>query len=112
MLCIDSVNPHPLDFWAVMMNLSDADGFDWDEGNRDKIQQRMDVKTAQAAFSGEPLIFPDQRHSQDELRWFLMNRVGQRFVFLVFTLRGKKIRIISGRYMHDREVRKYGKKIG
>ena len=67
---------------------------------------------AEAAFFGEPLVFFDEAHSSIEARWFLMNRVGSRHVFLVFTMRQNKIRIISARYMHEREVKKYGKKIG
>lgn len=47
-----------------------------------------------------------------ERRWFLMNRVGERFVSLVFTVRDNRVRVLSARYMHGKEVRKYGKRIG
>lgn len=90
----------------------DAEGFEWDHGNRRKVERRMEVPVAEAAFLGEPMMFYDGGHAEVEPRWFLMTRVGSRHVFLVFTRRGKKIRVISARYMHDREVKKYAKKIG
>lgn len=92
-------------------DLSDIDGFEWDEGNRLKVSKRMETEIAEAAFLGEPALYCDEVHSSKEPRWFLMNRVEKRYVFLAFTLRGNKIRVISARFMHQREVKKYGKKI-
>ncbi len=94
------------------IDLTRMEGFEWDEGNRQKVRRRMELEEAQAAFLGEPLVWLDERHSAIEPRWFLMNRVGKRDLFLIFTVRGDKIRVISARYMHEKEVRKYGKKIG
>ena len=37
--------------------------------------------------------------------------LGHRHIFLVFTLKGHKIRILSARYMHQKEVKKYGAQI-
>lgn len=85
--------------------------FDWDEGNRAKVIKRLPIEVAQSAFLGEPLVFFDQKHSEKEPRWFLMNVVNERAVALVFTVRNNKIRIVSARYMHGREASKYGKKI-
>lgn len=85
--------------------------FDWDEGNKAKVIKRLSVEVAQSAFLGEPLVFFDEKHSEKEPRWFLMNVVNGRAVALVFTVRNNKIRIVSARYMHRREVGKYGKKI-
>ncbi len=81
-------------------------------GERFYTHCRAVLEEAQAAFLGEPLVWLDERHSAIEPRWFLMNRVGKRDLFLMFTVRGDKIRVISARYMHEKEVRKYGKKIG
>ena len=36
-----------------------------------------------------------------------MYRIHQRFIFLVFTIRGEKIRVISARYMRKKEAVKY-----
>lgn len=85
--------------------------FDWDVGNKVKVLKRMPLEVAESAFMGEPLIFYDERHSQNEPRWLLMNTVNRRAVALVFTVRNDKIRIVSARYMHKKEVRKYDKKI-
>lgn len=89
----------------------ELDGFEWDEGNRKKIEKRMAVEAVESSFLGEPMIFFDEKNSGKEPRWILMNRVGERNVFLVFTVRSNKIRVLSARYMHGKEVRKYGKKI-
>lgn len=94
------------------IDLSRLEGFQWDDANRRKVVRRMQLEEAQAAFLGEPVVFFDPRHSAAEPRWYLMNRVGKRGVFLVFTVRDNKARIISARYMHDKEVKRYAKKNG
>ena len=71
----------------------------------------MNIAMAESAFLGEPLVFFDGDHSAQEPRWFLMNRVGEKHVLLVFTVRNRKIRIISARFMHAKEVKKYVSKI-
>lgn len=88
------------------------DSFEWDEGNRKKIEKRMSVEVVESAFLGEPRIFFDKKNSEKEPRWILMNQVAKRNVCLVFTTRRDKIRALSARYMHGKEARKYGKKIG
>ena len=91
--------------------LDELEGFEWDRSNQKKIEKRMTMATAEGAFLGEPMVLLDERHSEIEPRWFLMNRVGERNVFLVFTVRNNKFRVLSARYMHGKEVRKYAKKI-
>lgn len=92
-------------------NLQDLDGFEWDEANQDKIKKRISLKLVEAAFLGEPLIMYDAQHSHIEPRWFLINRVGDRYVVVIFTVRKNKVRVISARHMHKREIKKYAKKI-
>lgn len=91
--------------------LAELSEFEWDEGNTQKVSARMTMEEAESAFMGEPLIFFDELHSGKEPRWFLMNQIGKKPLALVFTVRKDKIRIISARYMHKREVSKYAKKI-
>lgn len=91
--------------------LSDLVEFDWSHGNKEKVMQRMSLEVAESAFMGEPQIYFDEKHSQAEPRWFLMNKVNGRAVALIFTIRQNKIRIISARHMHLKEIKKYGKKI-
>ena len=93
------------------INLADIESFEWDAGNRPKVEKRVPISVVESAFLGQPLISYDDTHSKIEQRWFLMNQVEKRHVFLIFTVRHKKIRIISARYMHKQEVNKYGKKI-
>lgn len=95
----------------MTLDLSECEGFEWDKGNRGKIEKRIGVDVAEAAFLGGPLVGTDQDHSEAEQRWFLVNQVGERHVFLIFTLRGKKIRVLSARFMHAKEVKKYGKEM-
>ena len=110
--CIDIPASLFYSWFVEAPKLDDLEGFERDAGNRKKIEERMDLETVQSAFLGEPIVFHDERHSEIEPRWFLMNRVGKRNVSLVFTVRNNKIRVFSARYMHEKEVRKYGKKIG
>lgn len=91
--------------------LANTDGFEWDDGNRSKVSARMPCEIAESAFLGSPLIFADVQHSAEEPRWALINRVDDRYVFAVFTLRRRRIRIISARFMHQHEVRKYAEVI-
>ncbi len=82
-------------------------GFEWDEGNIVKVQKRLDLAVAEFAFTGFPFIGEDEQHSISEKRWCLVNKVNKRHVFVSFTIRGKKIRIISARFMRAREAKKY-----
>jgi uncharacterized protein len=89
------------------MNRGELDGFEWDAFNVLKVESRMDPMIVESAFKGNPLMGEDQIHGSSEKRWFLINRVFARHVFAIFTIRIKKIRVISARYMHKREVKKY-----
>jgi uncharacterized DUF497 family protein len=81
--------------------------FEWDKGNLRKVTRRMSIETAEAAFIGNPRIRFDHEHSRIEERWFLINKVMEKWIFLVFTVRKEVIRIISSRFMHAKEVKKY-----
>jgi uncharacterized DUF497 family protein len=89
------------------MDFPECIGFEWDEGNVHKIRKRIDQTIAELAFSGSPYVAFDDIHSREEKRWFLINRVFENYVFLIFTVRNRLIRIISARYMHRREAKKY-----
>lgn len=91
------------------MNFSALDGFEWDEGNLKKVLQRMEAGVAEMAFQGTPLVAKAKKFSSFEKRFYLVNKVTGRYVFLVFTVRREKIRIISARYMHRREAKHYEK---
>lgn len=94
-----------------LKTLADVVGFDWDKANKSKIEKRMSLEEVEEAFTGQPYIAFDAKHSQEEQRWFLINHVRKRYMVVVFTVRKNKIRPISARFMHKREIKKYGKKI-
>ena len=93
-------------------------GFDWDQGNRDKCQKHglaiADIE--HALVHAQTLIVRDIRNSRVEDRYIAIGRTGGgRLAFVAFTLReidgGLRIRPISARYKHKKEIGKYEKEI-
>ena len=82
-------------------------GFDWDEGNSLKnwILHHVSCNECEQVFFNEPLVIADdEKHSQSEKRWYLLGQTDSgRLLFIVFTLRGELIRVISARDMHKKE---------
>jgi len=96
-----------------MLDLSHAQGFQWDEGNERKSADKHGVTQSEAeqVFFNEPLLLvADHRHSDSEARY---NALGQtddhRHLHVTFTLRqqGRLIRVISARDMNRREKTRY-----
>ena len=83
--------------------------FDWDTGNTAKCEKhRLTRADIEAFFRSEPRVAPDPTHSATEQRFIAIGRTpGGRPAFVAFCWRGAKIRPVSARYMHDREVRRY-----
>ncbi len=92
-----------------------VDGFDWDDGNRDKCQQHgVSLAEIESLFSSPVRVYPDPVHSVTEVRQLAIGvTAAARYVFLAFTVReraGRRlIRPISARYMHQREIDHYEK---
>ncbi len=84
--------------------------FEWDKGNIDKTHG-IEPKQAEEIFVYEDaIVLPDIQHSQKEKRHIIVGKtLGKTYLFVVFTMRGQKIRIISARKMHKEEVEKYEK---
>lgn len=86
--------------------------FEWDKYNLTKIRLRHGItpeEAEQACFSHQAIIF-DQKHSFVEKRYQLMGRSGtERILFIVFTIRNNKIRIISARSASKKERINYEK---
>ena len=91
-------------------------GFDWDDGNRAKCQKHglsiADVEHVLA--NNETVIIP--LDAFEEPRFVAIGQtVAERYAFVVFTPREKKgdwtQRLISARYMHRREVKRYEQEI-
>lgn len=91
--------------------LEQCRGFQWDDGNREKNQQKHDVtwQECEQIFFNEPLLLlVDDKHSRYESRYFALGRTHQnRKLFVVFTIRNKFIRVISARPMHKKERKIY-----
>jgi len=92
------------------------DGFDWDEGNARKSNHKhgvTQVEAEQVFFNSPVVLAPDLRHSQLESRFHLLGKTNaDRMLHITFTLRfgGRKIRVISARGMHRKELQIYEEK--
>lgn len=92
-----------------------ANGFDWDSGNRDKCKKHgLSTSIIESLFTRPVAVLPDAAHSRREHRLRAIARTEEgRGVFIVFTLRHKGdevlIRPISARYMHRKEIEAYEK---
>jgi hypothetical protein len=93
-----------------------ADGFDWDDGNRNKCQKHgMSIGQIEYVVGhAETLIVHDPKNSMTETRFIAIGRTQEgRFAFVAFTPRERGglnlLRPISARYMHRKEVAKYEK---
>ncbi|MGI8548389.1 MAG: BrnT family toxin [Gemmatimonadaceae bacterium] len=91
----------------VATALTNATGFEWDAGNASKVVTRHNVQPGECeqAFFGEPfLVSFDEKHSKAEPRWQALGRTSaDRWLFLVFTLRGTLIRVLAAREMNRKE---------
>ena len=94
-----------------MIDLSTVDGFEWDDGNRDKNwkQHKVHWTESEEAFLNEPVVLiPDPQHSQTETRLALLGRtLADRRLTIVFTVRKNRVRVISARDMSKKERRIY-----
>jgi uncharacterized DUF497 family protein len=87
-----------------------ANGFDWDKGNRAKCEQHgLSIAVIEGLFTRPLAILPDAIHSEREERFCAIGRTEKgRGVFIIFTLRRQGdellIRPISARYMHKKEI--------
>ena len=95
--------------------LAELEGFEWDSGNSDKNWHNHQVRQSEAeqVLLNRPLVFAsDVKHSQAEARYFTLGRTDSgRHLVIVFTTRGKRVRVISARPMSRAERRVYGQVI-
>lgn len=87
--------------------------FEWDSGNITKNPNKHHVSNQEAEeiFFNQPFVtVEDKNHSLKETRFQSLGRTNNdRKLFLVFTIRLNKIRIISVRDMNKKEVKIYEK---
>lgn len=86
-------------------------GFEWDQGNQNKnllLHQVTDEECEEVFFDVKKRILKDTIHSNTEDRYILIGQTKmQRVLFIVFTTRNNKIRVISARDLNQRERRLY-----
>jgi uncharacterized protein len=86
-------------------------GFEWDEHNVFKNWEAHGVlnKECEELFFQSPLVVKDDpRHSIQEARYYALGRTAAgRLLFVAFTIRGDRIRVISARNMSRKEREVY-----
>ncbi len=93
-----------------MQPVSGLEGFEWDSGNSHK-PDKHDVSLKEAEeifFDPKARMQFDAPHSKQEERWWLWgSSVRGRKLKVAFTVRGRKIRVISARDMNKKERQFY-----
>jgi uncharacterized DUF497 family protein len=91
--------------------VSALEGFEWDRGNTAKnvLGHAVSQAEAEEIFFHTPfLLFDDPSHSATEPRYVALGSTSAgRLLTAAFTVRGKRIRIISVRDMSRKERRTY-----
>ena len=86
-------------------------GFEWDQGNSSKnlLKHQVEDWECEQVFFNEPLlVLDDTKHSLVEKRWVPFGRTGGgRLLVVIFTKRGKLLRVISARDMNRKELTFY-----
>ena len=95
--------------WAE--RFAECEGFELDAANSSKIWERHQVAPIECeeVFFNHPLVVgEDEKHSAAEARLYALGQTdAARFLFVVFTMRGRLIRMISARDMSRKERKVY-----
>lgn len=90
-------------------------GFVWDSGNINKNWKKHRVTSTEceeAFFDENKVALKDVLHSGKEERFIILGKTKQgHLLFVVFTVRRKKIRVISARDVNKRERKLYEKAV-
>ena len=95
-----------------MVIVKDASEFEWDEGNKEKPKKHglTPEETEEAFFDTKKIVFTDWMHSKTEGRITLLGKTKKgRLLNITYTMRVKKIRIITARPINRKEVSLYEK---
>lgn len=91
--------------------LTECIGFEWDAANLNKNWKKHAVsrwECEQLFFNKPLLLYEDIKHSQVERRIYALGRSDEnRELFIVFTIRNQRIRVISARDMSKKERKIY-----
>ena len=94
-----------------MIMLGDPARFEWDHGNKNKNYKKhgvTDQECEEAFFDPHKRILKDVFHSHDEQRYILLGETKkERRLFIVFTMRSGRVRVISARDLNKKERKLY-----
>ena len=86
-------------------------GFQWDQGNsnKDLLKHHVEDWECEQVFFNEPLlVLDDPKHSLVEKRWVAFGRTDRgRLLVVIFTRKGKLLRLISASEMKGKEMAFY-----
>ena len=86
-------------------------GFGWDSGNLPKcLVHGVSLAEIEALFRGDVYVVRDAVVN-GERRTLVFGDGSGRWIFCVFVWRDDRIRPVSVRYMHDKEVKRYVQEI-
>ncbi len=98
-----------------MLPFQEADGFEWDNGNILKIWDSHQVRTSECeeVFANVPFGGrPDPKHSENEERNFAFGSTNEaRLLTVIYTIRGRRIRVVNAWPMSRKERRNYAEAI-
>lgn len=96
-----------------MIDLNEISGFQWDEWNIDKSYKKHGItpnETEEVFLDEDVKIEKDIKHLEEEERYIAIGKTTEnKILFVVFTIRADKIRIISGRMANNKEKEVYQK---
>lgn len=98
-----------------MSQLPEILEFEWDKGNIDKSYEKRGITPNEAEevfLDQDILILEDIKHSKEEERFMALGKIFLgNILFLSYTIRKDKIRIISARFANKKERRLYEQNI-
>lgn len=80
--------------------------FEWDDANKDKNKKHgvTNEEAEESFFDPNKKVFSDMHHSRQEQRFILIGATRHcRPLFIVFTFRKQRVRIISARHLNRKE---------
>ena len=96
------------------LGLSKLEGFEWDKANQSKSLDKHGITLLETeeAFFNFYVVFPDQRHSLAESRFGMYGKTNAgKVLFIAFTIRGQRTRVISVRPASKKERKTYEEQI-
>lgn len=94
--------------------LQEVSGFEWDAGNKQKSLVKHEVSNEECEetfFDYNKKIQKDILHSMNEERYVLIGQTKKRrLLYIIFTIRKNKIRVISARDINKKERKLYEEK--